>query len=536
MFKVLDCTVCDSIPAALVLLAWAPDPPTDAVLVGPVEPGNCDSPFVVPTFALLDFGVCEAIDGITPVLTVSKLPGPETTEETLNFAVLESTGDGTIGAVPLDLTTSEITEFEFLMSDDADVSLVIDLAGNRVVAAAKGLLVALDPIGTGIIGFGASEWMVEAGVELDPEEPVELPANALGDVEIDCGSVDELADGSDAGVRLVPESEGVDVIIVGLNLDDVDTKATVPEVLVIGNASLGDIKLVDVGLVVIGALGIVVFEASGGVSVGLEILVGVPGICGMLNSSVVECDTAELVVEVSELCVVLNSSVVDCEVVELTIEDGLMFDAVASFDVRLLDVATITGSGVVRLVVEGMTGSGVVGLVVEGITSSGVDELVVEEVTDSGVEELVVEEVADSGAEELAVEEVIGSGAEELVVDGVTGNGVVRLDVKGITGSGVVGLVVDGMTGSGAEELIIEEVTDSGADELVVEKMTDSGAEELVVEEVTDSGTEEPVVEETTNGGVEVLIVEGDTAGGVVEIEVRLNVVGVVVGVVSDTV
>lgn len=407
------------------------------MLVGPIELSNCDSPFVISVFAELDFDICESIDWVMPVLTVSKLPGPEATVVTLNFAVLESTGDGTTRIVPLDLTRSEFAEL--IMSDATDVSLVIDLAGNRVEAPPKGLVVALDPMGTGIIGFGASDWIVDARAELDPEEPVELAANGSGDVAIDCGSVDEVADNSDVGAKLIPEGECIDVTTVKLDLNGVDTKATVSEVLVVGNASLGDIKLVNVGLVVVGALGIVVFEASEGVRVGPEILIEVPGLCGLLSGSVAKSGVAELVVEVSEPFVLLNNSVVDCNAAEPVVESAI------AFDVGLLVVATITGSGVVELVVEGVTGSGVVELVVEIVT---------------------------------------GSGDEELVVEGMAG-------------SGVVGLVVEGVTGSGIEELDVEG---------------------------------------TTKGGVET-VVEGATGGAVAEIvEVRLNVVGVVVGVVSGTV
>jgi len=569
VFKVLDCDACDAVPSALELLVLATASPTDAVLVGPVVPGNCDSPFVISVFAELDLDICEAVDWVMPVLTVSKLPGPEATEVPLNFAVLESTGDGTTRAVPLDLTTSEFAEFN--MSDAVGVGLVIDLAGNRVDAPLKGLAVALDAMGTGTIGFGASEWMVEAGAELDPEEPVELPvelaANASGDVAIDSGSVDEVAEGSDVGVELVPESEGVDLMSVELDLDDVDTTATVSEVLVIGNASLEDIKLVNVGLVVIGALEIVTFEASEGVSVGSEITVEMPGLCGLLDSSVVDWEVAELVVEVSEFCVVLRSSVVDCTVVELLVEipelcvvlsssvvdctvaelvvevpglcgllsssvvdctvvellveipelcvvlstsvvdcnvvvllgeDAVVFDAVAGFDVKLLVVETTTGSGVVELIVEGTTGGSVEVLVVEGTTESSVEVLVVKGTTGSGVEELVVEGTT-------------GGSVEVLVVEGTTGSSVEVLVVKGMTGSGVEELVVEGTTGGSVEVLVVEGTTGSSVEVLIVDGMTGSGVEELVV--------------------------EGDTGGGVVEIvEVRLDVVGIVVGVVSGTV
>jgi len=452
VFKVLDCDACDAVPSALELLVLATDSFTDAVLVGPVEPGNCDFPFVISVFAELDFDICEAVDWVMPVLTVSKLRGPETTEVPLNFAVLESTGDGTTRAVPLDLTTSEFAEFT--MSDAVGVGLVIDLAGSRVDAPLKGLAVALDPMGTGIIGFGASEWMVEAGAELDPEEPVELPvelaANASGDVAIDSGSVDEVAEGSDVGVKLVPESEGVDLMSVELDLDDFDTTATVSEVPVIGNASLEDIKLVNVGLVVIGALGIVMFEVSEGVSVGLEITVEMPGLCGMLSSCVVDCTVVELLVEIPELCVVLSTSVVDCtvvellvdipelcvvlstsvvdctvveplveipaacvvlspsvvdcDVVELLVEDAIVFDAVTGFDVELLVVETTAGSDVVELIVEGTTGGSVEVLIVEGMTGSGVEELVVEKATGGSVEVLVVEGTTGSSVEVLVVE------------------------------------------------------------------------------------------------------------------------------------
>jgi len=527
VFKVLDCDVCDSVPSALVLLVLATDSPTDAVLVGPIETDNCDPPFVISANAELNFGNCGAVDWVMPVLAVSKLPDPDTAEVPLDFTVLDCTGNGTTGAVPLDLTKSEFAEFN--MSDAVGVGLVIDLAGNRVDAPLKGLAVALDPMGTGMIGFGASEWMVEAGAELDPEEP-ELAANASGDVAIDCDSVDEVADGSDVEVKLVPDSEFVDLMNVELDLDDVDTIATVSEVLVIDNASLEDIKLVNVGLVVIGALGIVMFETSEGVSVGSEITVEMPGLCGLLSSSVVDCTVVELLVEIPELCVVLSSSVVDCTVAELVVEvpglcgllsssvvdctvvellveipepcvvlstsvvdcnvvvllveDAVVFDAVAGFDVELLVVETTTGSGVVELIVEGTTGGSVEVLVVEGMTSSGVEELVVEGAIGGSVEVVVVEGTTGGSVEVLVVEGMTSSGVEELVVEGATGGSVEVVVVEGTTGSSVEVLVVEGMTGSGVEELVVE----------------------------------------------------GDTGGGVVEVvEVRLDVVGVVVGVVSGT-
>jgi len=125
------------------------------VLVGPVETGNCDSLFVISVFAELNFGICEAMDWVMLVLAVFKLPDPDTAEVPLDFAVLDCTGNGTTGAVPLDLTMFEFAEF--VMSDAVDVGLVNDLAGNRVEAPLRGLTVALDPMGTGIIGFGASE-------------------------------------------------------------------------------------------------------------------------------------------------------------------------------------------------------------------------------------------------------------------------------------------------------------------------------------------------------------------------------------------
>jgi hypothetical protein len=462
VFEVLDCDVCDSVPSALVLLVLATDSPTDAVLVGPIETDNCDPPFVISANAELNFGNCGAVDWVMPVLAVSKLPDPDTAEVPLDFTVLDCTGNGTTGAVPLDLTTSEFAEFD--ISDAVGVGLVIDLAGNRVDAPLRGLAVALDPMGTGMIGFGASEWMVEAGAELDPEEP-ELAANASGDVAIDCGSVDEVADGSDVEVKLVPDSEFVDLINVELDLDDVDTIATVSEVLVIDNASLEDNKLVNAGLVVIGALGIVMFETSEGVSVGseitvempglcgllsssivdctvVELVVEVPGLCGLLSSSVVDCTVVELLVEIPEPCVVLSTSVVDCGVVVLLVEDAVVFDAVAGFDVELLVVETTTGSGVVELIVEGTTGGSVEVLVVEGMTGSGVEELIVEGVTGGSVEVVVVEGTTGGSVEVLVVEGMTGSGVEELVVEGDTGGGVVeivevRLDVVGV----VVGVV-----------------------------------------------------------------------------------------------
>jgi len=335
MFAVFDCDMCDTVPSVLVLLVLDTDSPTGAVPVGPVDTGNWDSLFVTSAFAELDFDICEAADWVLPVLTVSELPGPETTKETPDCAVLESTGNGTAGAVPLDLTVPEFAKF--VMSDAVGVGFMDDLAGNRVEAPLNGLTVALDIMGTGIIGFGASELMVEAGAELDPEAPVEMTEDASGDIAIDCGSVDGVVDGSDVGV--VPERDCVDLINVELDLDNVDT-------------SLEGIKLVNVRLVAICALGNVVFSASGGVSIGpgitvevselcvvlsssvnefevVEVVVDASGICVVLNSSVTGCADVELVIELSELCVVLSSSVVDFNVLELMIEDAVVFDAVA---------------------------------------------------------------------------------------------------------------------------------------------------------------------------------------------------------------